>query len=380
MTGSVALLDESSGRAQSNGSRSSFPVSQDFPEVIRDDLPRIAERLVRHVGALAGRSVLVTGASGMLPAYLADVLAYLNDSGALPAPCRLLLLARSPERLHRRLGHLLGRADVTVLQRDVREPLPTDLDFDYLVHAASPATPKDFLGDPLGSLDANTLGLRRLLEHARSVSAASVLYVSSSEVYGTPDPGAIPTPETYVGRVDPLSRRAYYAEAKRAGETYCLAYHDVHRVPVKIARPFHVHGPGVRPDDGRVVAALIAMGLRGERLALESDGLATRTYGYVADAVVALLRILLSDRDGEAFNVGSDRPETSVLSLAREIASLFHQREPVLVSQAPADGRARGAPARACPDINKLRQTFQFEPEIDLRDGLARTIRWCLAS
>lgn len=351
-----------------------------FPPVIRDDLPRIAERLGPHAAALAGRSLLITGASGMLPAYLADVVAFLNDAGALFAPCRLLLLARSPERLRRRLGHVASRPDVTVVYQDVREPLPASLTADYFVHAASPATPKDFLSDPLGALDANTLALKSLLERARQCSAASVLYISSSEIYGTPDADAIPTPESYVGRIDPLSRRAYYAEAKRAGETYCLAYQEVHQVPVKIARPFHVHGPGLRPDDGRVVAALIAMGLRGERLALESDGTATRTYGYVADAAVALLRILLSDHDGEAFNVGSDRPETSVLALANEIASLFHQREPVLVNRAPDDGRAKGSPARACPDLGKLRRSFQFEPEVELRDGLARTIRWCLAS
>ncbi len=352
----------------------------DFPAVIREDLPRIAERLAPHAAALSGRSVLITGASGMLPAYLADVLAHLNDAGAWRAPCRLLLLVRSAEALRRRLAHLASRADVTVLCQDVRAPLPEGLAADYVVHAASPATPKHFLSDPLGCLDANTLGLKQLLERARERDAASILYVSSSEVYGTPDADAIPTPESYVGRVDPLSRRAYYAEAKRAGETYCRAYHEVHRLPVKIARPFHVHGPGLRPDDGRVVAALIAMGLRGERLALDSDGKATRTYGYVADAAVALLRILLSDRDGEAFNVGSDRPETSVLELASVVAELFRQREPVLVNRAPDAGSSRGAPARACPDIGKLRQAFQFEPEVALRDGLERTIRWCLAS
>jgi UDP-glucuronate decarboxylase len=347
-----------------------------FPEVIRDDLHGIVDRLGERVRGLSGKRVLVTGASGMLPAYMVDTLAYLNDSRRLDAPCRLMLLSRSADRARSRLAHLLARTDVELVLGDARNGLPAGLGADFIVHAAAPAAPKDYLTDPIGSLDANTLSLRNLLELARERGSASVLYVSTSEVYGTPDAEAIPTPETYVGRIDPLSRRAYYAEAKRAGETYCRAYHEQHGVPVKIARPFHVHGPGLRLDDGRVVAALIAMGVRGERLALESDGLATRTYGYVSDATVALLAILLSDANGEAFNVGTDSPETSVLELATEIARLFGQTEPVRTNTARVNPNAVGAPARACPDLGKIRGRLGVVPRVGLREGLSRTVAW----
>ncbi len=357
-----------------------LPVLSHFPEVVREDLPQIAAELAPFVAPLAGKRVLVTGASGMLPAYLVDTLAYLNDVGALSAPCRIELVVRSHTRAKRRLGHLQERRDVRFTMSDVREALPSDVRWDYLVHAAAPASPRAYLADPLGSLDANTVALRALFERARIEPPESALYVSSSEVYGTPDPEAIPTPETYVGRIDPLSRRAYYAEAKRAGETYCLAYYEALGLKVKVARPFHVHGPGLRLDDGRVVPALIAMGLRGEALALESDGRATRTYGYVSDATVALFRILLSDCDGQAFNVGSDSPETSVRELARSIAGLFGQTEPVRVNMAPGNAQGQGAPQRACPDLGKLRRHFGFEPRVSLLDGLSRTIRWFRAT
>jgi dTDP-glucose 4,6-dehydratase/UDP-glucuronate decarboxylase len=343
---------------------------------VREDLPHIARALSGHVDALSGRRVLITGATGMLAAYLVDTIAYLNDSGAFSSPCHLTLLTRSAERATARLGHLARRADVQFLFQDVRAPLPSSVSADFIVHAAAPATPKHFLGDPLGSLDANTFALRGLLEHARSAPPASLLYLSSSEVYGTPDPDAIPTPETYVGRIDPLSRRAYYAEAKRAGETYCLAYHEVHGLKIKIARPFHIHGPGIRLDEGRVVPTLIGMGLADQPLALESDGRATRTYGYVSDATVALLRLLLSSHDGQAFNVGSDRPETSMLELAQEISRIFGRTEPVLVNRTPQKETGQGAPARACPDLGKLRKAFDFEPRVGLGEGLSRTIRW----
>ena len=354
----------------------SAPLLAHFPPVGREDLPEIAERLASRVTAFSGRRVFITGASGMLPAYLADTLAYLNDSGALHEPCRLTLLVRSVERARHRFAHLLERRDVKLLAQDVCAPLPADFEADFVVHAASPASPRAYLSDPLASLDANTFALRALFERLRARPPESMLYISSSEVYGTPDADAIPTPESYVGRIDPLSRRAYYAEAKRAGETYCLAYHETHAFKIKIARPFHVHGPGLRLDDGRIVPALIAMGLRGERLALESDGRATRTYGYVSDATVQLVHVLLSNFDGQAFNVGSDRPETSVLELASEVARLFGQSEAVSVNTAPGNANGRGAPARACPDLGKLKRAFGVEPRVALAEGLHRTIRW----
>lgn len=354
----------------------SAPVLPHFPRVVRDDLAEIAEQLGGFSGHFAGRHVFITGASGMLAAYLADTCAYLNDAGALSRPCRLTLLVRSPERAKERFAHLLERRDVAFLLQDACAPLPRELAPQLVVHAAAPASPRAYLADPLASLDANTFALRNLFEHLGPRAAESVLYISSSEIYGTPDANAIPTPETYVGRIDPLSRRAYYAEAKRAGETYCLAYHEARGVKVKIARPFHVHGPGLRLEDGRIVPALIAMGLRGERLALESDGKATRTYGYVSDATVQLIRLLLSERNGEAFNVGNDSPETSVLELANEVARLFEQAAPVSVNAAPGNANGRGAPARACPDLSKIKQSFGIAPRVGLADGLARTIRW----
>jgi len=351
-----------------------------FPQVIRDDLPIIVDALGERLLRVAGRRILVTGATGMLPAYLADSLAYLNDSKLLAEPCRITLLTRSPERARARLGHLSARSDVEVAFGDARAALSPSLAADFVIHGAAPASPKDYLADPVGSLDANTLALRNLLELARDSAAQSVVYISTSEVYGTPDPSAIPTPETYVGRIDPLSRRAFYAEAKRAGETYCRAYHEQHGVPVKIVRPFHVHGPGLRADDGRVVAALISMGLRGQRLALESDGRATRTYGYVSDAAIAILAILMCGLEGEAFNVGTDRPETSMLELASEIAALFGQTEPVRTNTAPASPNGAGAPSRACPDLRKLRELVGVSPRVGLSEGLARTIAWFRAS
>ena len=344
-------------------------------EVIEADLSEIAARLGPGIERLAGKTVLVTGAAGMLPSYIADTIAHLNDRRLLSAPARLLVNARAIDSNDGRIAHLAGRADTRFLVQDVREPLPLDEPVHFVVHAASAASPKWYRADPVGTLDVNSSALRQLLDATRS-SCESFLYFSSSEVYGDPEPEHIPTPETYVGRTAFLGGRACYTEAKRFGEALCAAYREQHGAPVKIVRPFHVHGPGLRLDDGRIVAALIAMGLSGAPFVLNSDGRATRTYGYVSDATVGFLRVLLSDCDGEAFNVGADEPETSILELATAVSRLFGRTESVGVNAAPSSEHLKGAPVRVKPDLSKIRHRLGYSPSVSLEEGLRRTIAW----
>lgn len=338
-------------------------------------MAEIAKRLGSAAKRFAGRTVLITGASGMLPGYLADTLAYLNDH-VLREPARLVLLTRTPPRPGSRLAHLVGRADVRFLVRDARDPIELDGPVHFVVHGASPATPRQFSQDPVGTVEVNSVALRNLLDLARQRAAESVLFFSSSEVYGTPEPEHIPTPETYLGRFDFTLARSFYAAAKRFGETLCAAYFQQYGVPVKSVRPFHVHGPGLRRDDGRIVAAMIARGLSGEPFELQSDGSATRTYGYIADATLGFLNVLLSDYNGEVFNVGADAPETSVLALATTIARLFGRTEPVTVGTAPSGA---GSPARACPDLTRIRSLLGYDTRVSLEAGLERTIEWMRA-
>lgn len=342
--------------------------------IIREDVADIIERMGNDAERFAGRSVLITGAAGFLPSYMADVLAVLNDE-ALSRPCRVVLLVRRPIESDSRLGHLLGRPDVEFVVQDVSVPAELAGCMDFIVHAASAASPQWYRTDPVGTIAANVLGLRWLMEHARERGSESVLYFSSSEVYGLPDASNIPTAETYAGNVDFTSSRACYSEAKRLGESLCVAYHQQYGVPVKSVRPFHIHGPGLRLDDGRIVAEMMARGLRGEPFQLLSDGKASRTYGYVSDAADGFFRALLSSADGEAFNVGADAPETSILELTGIIASLFGGG-PVTVNQDPLPEHLSSAPSRVCPDLTKIRSRLGYSPHVPLEAGLARTADW----
>jgi len=355
------------------------PVAQlgsDPLDVVRDDCEEIAVRLGTAVDRFSGKTVLVTGAAGMLPAYIVDTLAHLNDTKRLKKPVEVLAVMRSPDSNEKRLNHLRGRKDVQFILADAAKAFEVDEKVHFLVHAASPASPAAYRADPVGTLEVNSAGTRHILNLANRDRAESVLFFSTSEVYGSPDAKDIPTPETYVGTTQWLGGRSCYVEGKRFGEALCAAAWEQHQTPAKIARPFHVQGPGLRLSDGRIVAELIRMGIEDEPFALKSDGKATRTYGYVADATFAFLKILLSTENGEVFNVGADKPETSMLELATTVAKLFGRTEKVRVNTDAKATHLAGAPDRVRPDLTKLRERLGVVPFVPLETGLARTIHW----
>jgi UDP-glucuronate decarboxylase len=351
-----------------------IPSPQDAQSIIDRDVADILARLSSRLASLSGATILVTGASGMFGGYLADVAAALGSSGLLDRSPTIYLATRKAPHPGDRLGHLIEREDVRFVVGDALGGGSLPDRVDVVIHAASPASPRDYVADPVGTLDASSRYLRALLELARSSRAAAFLYISSSEVYGNPSADAVPTPETYIGAVDPLAARAVYAEAKRFGESLCMAYHRQHGVPIGIVRPFHVHGPGLRLDDGRIVAELIAAGLRGEPFTLASDGSATRCYGYVADATVAAYAALLHG-SGETFNIGVDAPETTILELATLVSELAGTASPRPTSTA-VPAHLAGAPARSRPDLSKARTMLGYAPTVALEDGLRRTLAW----
>ena len=319
--------------------------------------------------------MLVTGAAGFLASYLVDTVATANRIGLLAKPCKLTLLLRTMPHDGHRLAHLDGGPDVEFLQADVNQAYVLDKGLTHIVHAASAASPIAFREDPFGTVDANTVGLRRLLEHAATSDVRSMLFFSSSEVYGDPPADELPTREDSPCRTGFTGPRARYAESKRFGETLADLFHEVASVPIKVVRPFHVHGPGLRLDDGRIVAELIRQGLRERRLHLLSDGRATRCYGYAADATLGFLLALLSDHEGMAFNIGADQPETTILELASAIASILGL-EPPLPARTPLPAYLQGAPARSRPDLTRARDLLGYAPWTSLEAGLERTIAW----
>jgi dTDP-glucose 4,6-dehydratase/UDP-glucuronate decarboxylase len=207
-----------------------------------------------------------------------------------------------------------------------------------------------------------------------------LLFFSTSEIYGDPSPDMIPTPETYRGNVSCTGPRACYDESKRYGETLCVTFARSLGVPVRIARPFNNYGPGLRIGDGRVIPDFARDLLVGEDVVMLSDGSPTRTFCYVADAVVGYVKILVLGRDGEPYNIGVDGREVSMTELANRLVAIGREmldyQGSVVHRVSPETAYLVDNPNRRRPDIRKAASELGYAPRIELDEGLRRSLIW----
>ncbi|WP_306598025.1 NAD-dependent epimerase/dehydratase family protein [Geothrix sp. 21YS21S-2] len=341
--------------------------------ILEGDLDRILANSLPWE-QFAGKTVLVTGAGGFLPAYLVETLLRLNETRTL-AKVRVVGLVRNLKKAQERFRHHAGRSDLDLVCQDVIEPWNLEGRMDFIIHAASQASPKFFGSDPVGTLEANLLGTRRALLRAREDRTEGFLYFSSGEVYGQVDPARIPILEDAYGYLDPTNVRACYGEGKRAGEALCVAYAHQFGIPARIARPFHTYGPGMALDDGRVFADFVSNIVLGQDLVLKSEGLAVRPFCYLADATVGFFTVLLKGSTGAAYNVGNPDTEISIRDLAALLVRVFPEpQKRVVVSVQPhSHGYLESPIVRNSPDIRKLR-ALGWNPTTGLVDGFTRTV------
>ncbi|MFK0093299.1 NAD-dependent epimerase/dehydratase family protein [Pseudomonas sp. NPDC090592] len=321
--------------------------------------------------ALYGRHILVTGASGFIGGHVVEALAWLNRSQP-QAKLHLHVLARDLEKLRQRMPWLDIPGELTPVIQDVAEPCRLATSLDFIIHAASPASPKDYLLRPVDTIRANTDGTRALLELARE-KQARVLFLSSGAVYGDNPWQTEAIAEGDFGREDPLAPRACYSESKRLAETLCRAYHSQYGVDARIARISHCYGPGMRLDDGRAICDLLADILHDRDIQLDSDGSASRPFCYVSDTVLGLFHILLRGEAGHAYNVGATQ-ETSILQLAEKMIGAAGKAGRLEVRR-----QARSGPAPAARDsghfnIDKI-CALGWTPLTSLDVGLSRLLQ-----
>lgn len=343
--------------------------------IIRQDVEAIAAELESTLRPLAGTTLLVTGGSGFLCSYFLDTVAYLNEH-AWQFPCRMLCVDNLKSGLAQRIAHLLPRTNFRFIEHDISKPLTLEVSVDWIIHGASIASPTFYRRYPLETIDVNVGGTRNVLELVRQHRVRSLLYLSSSEIYGDPNPAFIPTSEEYRGNVSCTGPRACYDESKRLAETLCTTYHRLYGTPVKIVRPFNVYGPGQRLDDQRIIPDLMSAVLHRQSIALYSDGRATRAFCYISDAVRAMWYLLLSDADGEVFNIGNDFEEITIRDLAQRMQEIAGPPWLTIEQHVSADpDYLTDSPQRRCPDLSKLRARFPWEPKIPLSGGLRRTLQ-----
>jgi len=275
------------------------------------------------------------------------------------------------------LESLQYRIDLSIIQSDIilQKDFPVS---DFIIHAASIASPIYYRIYPLETMDANVIGLRNLLDFVAKNPCESLLFFSTSEIYGDPAQDAIPTKETYRGNVSCTGPRACYDESKRYGETLCITFAQQFKVPVKIARPFNNYGPGLKMTDKRVLPDFFNDILSDRNITLLSDGKATRTFCYISDAITGYLQILLSNYDGESFNIGTENPEISMLELAKMVIKLTGKNLEVIYEKSNDSKYLIDNPQRRCPDIEKARTLLNYSPKISLDEGLSRTLNYYL--
>jgi UDP-glucuronate decarboxylase len=324
--------------------------------------------------AFSGCTVLISGANGFLPAYMVETLLYLNRKYSINI--KVLALVRNAGKAEAKFAHHKNRSDLEFLVQDVCEPvrLPSEVKLDYIIHAASQASPKYYGKDPIGTINANTVGTANLLELAREKSVKSFLFFSSGEVYGQVNENQIPTRENDFGYLDPTDIRSCYGESKRMGENICVSWFHQYKIPVKMIRPFHTYGPGMDLADGRVFADFVADIVENRNILMKSDGSDTRAFCYLADATAGFFSILLNGENGQAYNVGSDS-ETSISQLAEILVTLFPDKKLRVVRQefVKSGEYIRSNIRRGCPDISKIK-LLGWSPKYNVNEGFKRTI------
>ena len=354
--------------------------------VVEEDLEYIVSSLEQELEEMADARVLLTGGAGFLGYYLTQALARWNERAGSTSQIRLTVYDNYLRGVPDWLADLAKRPGIQLVEHDVTKPLRSDAGaFEYVVHAASVGSPTFYRRFPIETMDANVNGLRILLDHARRQQGAGrpvkgFLFLSSSEIYGDPPPEAIPTPETYRGNVSCTGPRSCYDESKRFGETLSVTFARRFGLRVVVVRPFNNYGPGLRLGDRRVVPDFARDVLAGKDIVMLSDGSATRTFCYVADAVVGYYKALVRGRPGEAYNIGVEEPEISVAELARRMVEggreLFGYSGQIVEQRSDDNEYLIDNPTRRRPDITKARRELDYDPVISLDDGIRRSLIW----
>ena len=329
----------------------------DILQIFHEDLPW---------GRLSGANILVTGATGLIGSCLVEAL-MMNPN----RDYHVYASGRNEKRANMRFKEFANDAAFHFLKYDVMKPLNSDVNFDFIIHAASNASPNFFAQNPVEVIKSNIDGVANLMEYGKQHGIKRFLYVSSGEVYGEGD-GRVFT-EDYSGYMDCTNPRSCYPSSKRAAETLCVSYAAEYGMTVVIARPCHVYGPYFTEQDNRVYAQFIRNVLNGEDIVMKSSGEQFRSWCYVVDCVSALLYILLKGECGEAYNIADVKSNISIRELAETIAKISGRK---VIIDVPDDDEKRGynVVTKSVFSTAKL-ESLGWQPRSNYNEGIKKTIK-----
>lgn len=321
-------------------------------------------------GKISGKSILITGASGMLGTVLIDAVMLRNK--LYNANIVVYAMSRNEAEAQERFRDYWNSVFFHFIQADVNKAFNVEIDIDYIIHAASNTHPRLYAKDPIGSLMTNIEGTKNILEFGHSQNVVRVLFLSSVEIYGNALNETDTFDETYCGYLDCNNLRAGYPEGKRAGEALCQAYREQYGMDIVIPRLSRVYGPTMRLDDSKALSQFILNTINGEDIVLKSEGKQRFSYVYVMDAVRALLLLLVNGQDGEAYNIADTHGALQLKEIAKILAGISNRN---VIFELPDEVEKKGFSKAqiAVMNTSKISQ-MGWQAQCDMEKGLKKTV------
>ncbi len=335
-------------------------------KIIQKDISEICETQTIKFEKLYNKSILITGATGMLASYYMYFLMYLNDRKQ--ANIKIYALVRNAEKLEK-LTQYSQRTDIIPIIQDVCNPIILPDRVDYIIHMASSANPKTITTNPVGIINSNVIGTLNVLKLAKKYNA-EIIFTSTREVYGKT--GVDKIAEKDMGILDCLDLRSCYPESKRLAENLIVSYAYQYGISYKIVRIAHSYGPGMNIDnDGRIMSDLISNVVNHQNICLKSKGEAKRAFCYITDAITAMLLVTVSDKSDEVYNIANETEEITIKDLAFLLTQMYKDLR--VIFDIKENNNQYVKFERTPLDTTKLEQ-LGWKPQIQLKEGIKRTV------
>ena len=342
--------------------------------IIIDDCNEIILEYKRKLKLFKNKKILITGGGGFLLSYFVDLIATLNSQ--LNLNIKLDIYDYFYNGFPNRLNKYKKNQNIKFYNLDVSKKIKLVDEYSLIIHGASIASPTYYKKFPIETIKVNTIGLLNLLDfYKESKKLKNFIYMSSSEVYGDPSPASVPTKEDYNGNVSFTGPRACYDESKRIGETISINYFKIHKLPIKIIRPFNVYGPGQNIDDKRIIPDLIKFIKNNKNIEMYSDGKPKRSFCYISDQIRGILEVIFNGDIGEPYNVGNNQ-EISMLEAAKSAIKLSKKRINIIMKENNQKDYNKDSPQRRCPDLKKLKNIGSWKPKYTFVKGMKKTLEY----
>lgn len=341
-------------------------------QIVQQDMVKILAEKTLPYDKLKNKTVLVTGANGMIARYFIYLLMYLNLHKEMNIT--VIALVRNKEKAVNNFSGFLANPQFQLLEQDVCETLSLKVPVQYILHAAGCASPRFINNDPVGIIRANTIGTMNVLDFARKNPIENLIYTSTREIYGSVEQKEF-IEEKDMGILSNTEERSCYPESKRLAEQIFVSYNRQYGVPYNILRIAHTYGPGMCIDqDGRIMSDLVSNIVNNHDIILNSDGSAVRAFCYLSDTISAILTVMLKGRIGEAYNVSNELEPLPILKLAQLLITLFPEKCLKIIVNADEHKKGYCNYKRVELSTEKIR-SLGWKPRTSLNEGLVNTVR-----